>query len=263
MVVALGALQADAQEQLAHQRRDLGRLAAIAEERRRPVVPRAAPGRDQFADELVIRLVLAEALLDPGVVDKHRLDADAIGIGPQEVRPLGGPVIGVFRPLQERVHHPLALLRIAVGQKRAGLVRRRQAADDVQVDAAEEFLVVHRLGGRDRQRLELGPDQLVDEVLSRQAGVDFVRHFAWQRNRDARRRDHVHVAGHDRGLAGNGPGLYQARAIDADDPHLARLVLRAAGYVARRAVGIRGRDVQLQRLAGLEEGAQRPDHWSG
>src|SRR5262245_51565293 len=60
VMVALGTIQADAEEQLADQRRDLLRLATVAEHHGGPVLPGASLGGDQLAGELVQRFVLAE-----------------------------------------------------------------------------------------------------------------------------------------------------------------------------------------------------------
>ena len=58
VVVALGALDPHAQEELADDRRDVRRLAAVAEQDDRAVAVRAPLGGEDLADELVVRLVL-------------------------------------------------------------------------------------------------------------------------------------------------------------------------------------------------------------
>ena len=83
MVMALGALQANAEKQLADHGRNLVRLAPIAEHGRRAVPPGAALSRHQLADELIVWLVLAKAVANPMVVIQHRLDADSVRIRTQ------------------------------------------------------------------------------------------------------------------------------------------------------------------------------------
>src|SRR5262245_18047028 len=60
VVVALGTFEPHAQEQLADHRRDLVRLTAVTKDDGRAVAEGATLGGEQFADELVVRLVLAE-----------------------------------------------------------------------------------------------------------------------------------------------------------------------------------------------------------
>jgi hypothetical protein len=83
MVVAAGTFQPDAEEELADDRGQLRRLAAVAEEHGRAVVPGRTLRRDQLADELIVGLVAAEAVANPGVV-VQRLDADMMD-SPQQV----------------------------------------------------------------------------------------------------------------------------------------------------------------------------------
>ena len=149
MMMALGAFQPDAEEQLADDRRDLVGRAAIAKERGRAVAPGAPLGRDQLADELVVGHVLAKRVANPGVEGHGRLDAHAIGIGPQQVGPLVGPEVGVLGPIEQRVDQLLALGRRRAGQKRAGFVGGRQAADHVEIGAPQKGRIRGRLA---RQR---------------------------------------------------------------------------------------------------------------
>src|SRR4051812_26686181 len=59
MMMAFGTLQADAEEQLADQWRDLIRLAPVAKHRDRTVLERTSLRGQQIADKLVIREVPA------------------------------------------------------------------------------------------------------------------------------------------------------------------------------------------------------------
>ena len=167
-MVALGAFQSDTQEQLADDGRDFIGFAAIPEQRHRAVPPSAALGRDQFADELVVRFVLAEAVANPVVVVQHSLDADAVRIGPQQIGPFGRPVVGVLGAFQQPIDCLVAFGRIGTSEELASLFGGGQASDKVERHPAEETGVIHGLGRDDTKRLQLLPNQLVDKVAARQ-----------------------------------------------------------------------------------------------
>src|ERR1019366_219832 len=103
MMMALGALEPNTQEKLADHRRQLVGLPAIAEHDDGAVVPGAPLGRDDFPDELVVRLVLAEGVTQEGVESEDCLDADVVRIGPHKVRPLVRPEVGIFGPIEQRI----------------------------------------------------------------------------------------------------------------------------------------------------------------
>src|SRR5438067_10694429 len=65
VIVAARALEARAEKNLAEHRRPLRRLAAIAIDHRRAVAMRVALGEQNFAGELIVRHVFAEALPQP------------------------------------------------------------------------------------------------------------------------------------------------------------------------------------------------------
>jgi hypothetical protein len=135
MMMTFGTFEADAQEQLADKRRDFLRLTAIAEQHRSPIVPRRTTGCDQLANELIVLLILAKALANPGVIGHHCLDADTIWIRPQQVGPLRRPVVGILRPLEQFFNDAVAFGVVTICQKRADLLRRRLPADDVEINA--------------------------------------------------------------------------------------------------------------------------------
>src|SRR5262249_15710904 len=62
MMMALRRFEANAEEQLADHRRDFRRLAPVAEHGHGTVAEGAALGRDDFTDELIVGLVLAERI---------------------------------------------------------------------------------------------------------------------------------------------------------------------------------------------------------
>ena len=76
------ALQPDTEKQLADHRRHLVGAPPIPIQRRGTIVPGASLSGHQFADELVVGHIVAKLLTNPIVVVQHRLDTDAIGVGP-------------------------------------------------------------------------------------------------------------------------------------------------------------------------------------
>ena len=110
MVVALGAAQLGAEE-------DLGdRLGAGDRFADRPIKIRgwieigAAAGGDEFSRKLIERFVLRNALANPAV---ERLDAFAVEqtfLGAQQVRPFERPKIGELGAFQQLIDQPRAFV---------------------------------------------------------------------------------------------------------------------------------------------------------
>ena len=92
-----------------------------------PCSERAPLRGDDLADELVVGHVAAERVADPGVEVQDRLDPHAVGIGPEQVDPLVGPVVGVLGPLEQAIDQPRPLVGRRVGEELRG-PRRRSAA---------------------------------------------------------------------------------------------------------------------------------------
>ena len=133
MMVALGALQARAQEQLTEHRGQFGWLPAIAINHGRPGPMIRTLGEDDVPHELVIRTVGAELFANPLIQQEHALHAHAIRIRPQQVGPFVRPVVGVGGVLQNLRDPALPLPRIRIGGERPHFLRRGQQADGVQL----------------------------------------------------------------------------------------------------------------------------------
>ncbi len=113
----------------------------------RAVAEIAPAGRQQLADELVVGLVLGDALADPEVIAHHGPGPEVDGklaLDPQQVAPLQGPEVGKLLALQQPVDELAPLLRVGVASKRADFVGRGQRADGVEIDASQEHLVRSR-----------------------------------------------------------------------------------------------------------------------
>ena len=101
MVVALGAVDRQAQERLGHRLGHLLRVLVQGVEIRRAVLVRAAGGGDDLAGELVPRRVRGDALANPVVVRLERLRPQPLAGEQQQVGPFVGPVIDELRPRQQ------------------------------------------------------------------------------------------------------------------------------------------------------------------
>ncbi len=252
VVVALGAFEPDAEEELAHHGGGFLGLSAVPEHDGGAVGERAAAGGDDGAGELVVGHVAAEGGPEPPIEVVNRLDADPVRVRAQEVGPLAGPEVGVFGLVQEVGDQPVALLGRGVVEVRADLVRGRQAADGVEVGAAEEGGVVRRFGGGEAEGLELGPDVLVNEVAAGERGVEVGGDLAGKRDGDVAGGEVPLKTGGDGGLAGDGAGADQAVLIDGHQGALAGLEGGEGGDVSGGAVGVLGLNDQLLLFFGQE-----------
>ena len=163
--MAPGALNPLAQKQLGHVLELLiaGRHGAVPGHRR--IMGHVAGGRHHFAHELVVGLVLPQALANPVVKGES---APCLSVIPplvaQQRAPLRGEIIGVVTRGQQLVDPPVALVGRCVGQKRLGFGERWQPAGDVERRAADKRGVVAHGRGSDAQQRQLGKHDLVDEV---------------------------------------------------------------------------------------------------
>ena len=110
MIVALGAAQLGSEENLRHGLGAGDGLANRAIKIRRRIEIAAAARGDQFARELVERLVLGDALANPAV---ERLDAFTVEqafLGAQQIGPFERPEIGELRAFEQPVDQPGAFL---------------------------------------------------------------------------------------------------------------------------------------------------------
>src|SRR5206468_622594 len=97
--------------------------------------------RDDLAGYLVERLAVAQTGPHPVVEAPHPFVTDGVAIDAQQVAPLQRPEVDEFWPIEDLVDRFLALARAPVGEEGLDIFRRRQRADGVEVDAAEELLV--------------------------------------------------------------------------------------------------------------------------
>ena len=128
---------------------------------------------DQLRDKLVVRLVLVERGVEPrGNLLAPTVDvARALVIISQQVVPERQPMLGVTAVVGEQTRDKLlAFVSALVAEELLDLLRRREQADDVEIDAAGEGAVIDRLAGLDLMLGEVRREQAVDGIL--QATLD-------------------------------------------------------------------------------------------
>ena len=94
----------------------------------------------------------------PQVDGELRLDA-------QQVAPLHRPVVGKLVALEQPVDQGGAFVGVRIGEELRRFLRGGQRADDVQVDAPQEYGVGREIGGLDVQAFQAVEHPCVDGRL--------------------------------------------------------------------------------------------------
>src|SRR3954469_21294655 len=95
MMMTFRAFHPDPKKKLAEHGGELRWFAPIPINNHWTVAMIAAFGRYNFADELIVWLVLTERFAQPFIQEKDTLNADTIRIWPKQVRPFVCPIIGI------------------------------------------------------------------------------------------------------------------------------------------------------------------------
>jgi hypothetical protein len=183
MVVALGTLHPDAEEQL---RRHLCQALSIPDDRGsvtiwaaiiigRRIVERAAARGQQFPHDFVPRCVAFDVTAEPLAVGVAALDLNRQPIRAQNVQPLVSPEIGKLGPVQELIDQPGSFARIAISEERSCFSGRGQDATQIQEDSTHEFLIRTHFRRQDVKQLELRENMLVQIIVCRGIGPGEVR----------------------------------------------------------------------------------------
>ena len=213
----------------------------------------AAAGAKQLAHHLVHRDIVGDLVLQPVVVQQHRLVAHLVGRPDlQQLSPFHHPELDELFAAEELIDELRALVFFLVrGEARVFFGGGKQA-DDVEVGTAQKDLVGAELRRGDPQLAELFVDQGVDIVVL-----------------DDLRRLELKVLGQDDEVAADGEGVEArhdkglspgARAHDAFLGDLCRGVVVGQevgqpGYIPGAAIGIFRPDRQLLgRTLSIEDG---------
>ena len=122
-------------------------------------------GGEKFANHLVIRLVGEESVAKPGVEGETGFGTFVDALVAQDSRPLICEKVCIFRTREEGVDESIPLVRAGVCEEGSGFLGGRDFARDVEGRAADEGGVVAERRGRNAEALEVGEDEVVDEVF--------------------------------------------------------------------------------------------------
>ncbi len=254
-MVALGALDAHAQEDLAERPAHLLRRRQRLVDGGGPLVGSAAAGRQDVAGKLVVGAVRRELLPQPAGHGHRPGRRDGVAIDAQQVGPTHGPVVGVFGSLKELIDQPGPFVGARVGQEGPRLGHGRQRADRVEEDTAQEGGVVGQFAGRNAQAGQVVPGQAVDEIGLRRTRELHTRPGEGH----AADGDMPQVADQDGGLAGDIAPLNPAAHVHRGDRSGVGIVLGIEGDTVAGAIGPKGRDTQLLCAAQAEHLLARLD----
>ena len=149
-----------------------------------------------------------------------------------------------------------ALFGRFVGEKRSDFFGRRQRADEIERDPAQEFSIRRRARGRDADGAELGVDFAVDQVGRGNLGND---DRPSGRNEDAGGRDQAVVGGDHGGVAGS-PAAHNSRRRQVGDVRVPDAEVAERGDVGFGAVGESRDDRDASGRAGTFKARfRRPD----
>ena len=122
-------------------------------------------GGNHFADELIVRLVLIQAVPYPSVEGKVSALVGSLG---SLVSEQGGPFVGkevrIFGAVEQLIDQFVSLGRVLVGKEGLGRLDRWQTARDIEGDPANESGVRADLGRRHAHRFKLCEDMFVGVV---------------------------------------------------------------------------------------------------
>ena len=175
MMMALGALDAGAKEQLSSILRALHGLAGIPEGRRVEIRGRvgeiAAFTADEIADDLMERAVGRNLAAEPlmvlvgGPARTSGIDVViAVRADLKDFRPLHGPDVREFRRGQQFVDESIAFVRRRIRREGREFFRRRRQARQIKTESAEEGGVVRRQRRRNLKLPQPRKDRFVDEI---------------------------------------------------------------------------------------------------
>ncbi len=252
MVVALGALDAHAHENL---RGILGELLGVALHLIKiagGIAERAAARAEQFAHDFIHRLILLKLIAQPLEI-KHGvlvIKAVVLSANLQQLGPFHHPNPHELGAGNQLVDELLALGGRFIGHKDRDGLGGGQPANHIKIGAPDERVVIANAAGRDANFLQLIVHELVDviglELLGEFEVIHFRNHQHLRSNRD------LVVARHDERLAALSSG-HLAFAVDLGGNIIVGNEHRLVRDIADGAVAVNGaHDDLLLRAFALE-----------
>ena len=166
--MALGTLNPHAHKDLRHALGQDQLICRLLIEVGGRVLERPSVGSQKLLNHLVHRSILGDLFHQPVVVQKHRFVADLEArTNLEDLGPLVHPEFSKLFAAKKFVDHFGSLVRRLGIKERRGFRHSRCGANDVQINASQECLVVADLGWRHTQLLELARHQSIDIVRIR------------------------------------------------------------------------------------------------
>lgn len=252
MLVAFGAFQSNAEEELAGDGHKFIWFTAIAEHGDCSMSPGATLSGQEITDPNIVRKVLSKDVAKPLIEAEGRFDTDAIGIGPEQVRPFVSPEVGIFWLAKKMIDELLLALRILVLEEGSAFFGSGRSTDAVEVGSSQKAFGWSGLAWEDVKMLEFLENRVIDKVGAGKVLVGLGGDGIGLRNGGAPRNDFSHVAGHDGGFAGELACAKGTVVIDGDDGGFIGHEGGGMGDIALRAVAVLGEDLQGERFIRLE-----------
>ena len=259
VVVALVAVETCREEEVGRVFDDLGGLAEDLVITRGGILLVRAAGGEDLVGELIVGRVRLDLLADPVAVEASAFVSEELGVHLEHVAPLVRPVIGVFGRLDQFIDEGVALHPggAVVGEEGLDLVGCRRQTGQVEMDAADEFLVGAKLARLEFHAFPFRGDEIVD--LAPALGGFPGEALAVAHHRQGGGGIGAFVAGEDGGLAA-ADGVEQAELVVLGDLGVAGFKVGLEGDVARLAIGVAGDDAELLATAEiLDDGIFREE----
>ena len=220
MIVALGTLNPNSQEELSGRFGGVVRVSTCSPVAGSGVLEDAAAGCQQFVSQLVEPLVRTNSVVDPSLefVDSSRREFFAIGT--KNVAPLERPELGKVVALKQRVNQFCPAVTGCCGKKSLCFVDARQSPGQIEIRSSQEFFVGANIGRKNLKLLQFGKTVRVDKIVFRRVAPLEARNFFEERH--VRCRHFVEVTRQDRSFAPS-DFLDETVIVDAGD----RLVRRS------------------------------------
>ena len=244
MVVTLGAFHAHAEEDLAHKRAGVHRIALVAGHCHGAGLVGVALGREQFAHKGVIGHVAAEHVAQPQIQKEYRFDSHPGRVGADQVPPFDRPVVCVVGVRKDLGNPFAALVGSRIRQESAGLLSARKASDAVQCAPANKLGVRALLRGQHSQRLKAAVDEGVRLVVDWKGGEIPGGKRLCRRNHRAGHVHGPHVVDHHHRLAAQLPRLQHPVVLRGYQLLVRGGVQRQSGDILPAAIGENRRDLQ-------------------
>src|SRR5581483_10093251 len=140
----------------------------------------------------------------------HPLPGKFVARNHQKVRPLIGPVVHEFWPLDESGNQLVSLVRRVILQECLHLGGSGQDTGRVKISAANKFRVRSLAGWWDMKLFKVGRDQIVDVVVPRKTLEGRLLYLVGERNAHTRKGYMTLVPDRDRRFAGAPHGDFSA-----------------------------------------------------